>query len=138
MSTNIKLDLTPVNIFDLVDQPTLATYLSDGAEKILDKNRPFYEGSKEICVNGIYFALTEFEESDTMFRVLSMYKKAPRSKKTYRYAFGAYKPDTNEILWFFNAQSNAETRSVAVKTYAALSMWCEKNKPDLIPFAFKK
>jgi hypothetical protein len=89
-------------------------------------------------VNGIYFALTEFQESDTMFRVLSMYKKAPRSKKTYRYAFGAYKPDTNEILWFFNAQSNAETRSVAVKTYAALSTWCEKNKPDLIPFAFKK
>lgn len=138
MSTNIKLDLTDINIFDLVDQPTLASYLAHGKDKILEKNRPFYEGSKEICVNGIYFALSEFEENDVLFRVLSMYKKAPRSKKTYRYAFGAYDPDNNKLLWFFNAQSSAETRSVAVKTYAALTVWCANNKPKLIPFAYKK
>jgi hypothetical protein len=134
----IKLDLTTINIYELIDQPTLASYMADGADAILKQNRPYYENSQEICVNGIYFALTEFTEADTEFRVLAHYKKSPRSKKTYRYAFGAYNPDKNELVWFFNAQPYAESRLVAVKTYAALKQWCDANHPNLLPFAYKK
>jgi hypothetical protein len=134
----IKLDLTTINIYELIDQPTLAAYMADGADAILKQNRPYYTGSKEISVNGIYFAITEFQEADTDFRVLAHYKKSPRSKKTYRYAFGAYNPDKNELVWFFNAQPYAESRLVAVKTYAALKQWCDANHPNLLPFAYKK
>lgn len=138
MDNNIKLDLTKINIYELVDQPTLATYMGEGAEQIIDKNRPFYPKSHEICINGIYFALTRFLEYDTEFVVLSLYKKIPRAKKTYRYAFGAYDSDKNELLWFFNGQSSAESRIIAVKTYAALKNWCDINHPTWIPFAYKK
>ena len=138
MDNKIQLDLTTINLYELVDQPTLATYMGEGAEKIIEKNRPFYEKSHEICINGIYFALTKFREYDTEFVVLSLYKKIPRAKKTYRYAFGAYDIEKNELLWFFNGQSSAESRIIAVKTYAALKKWCETTNPHLLPFAYKK
>lgn len=135
---SIKLNLTTLNPHDLVDQPTLASYMSDGAEPILEKNRPFYLNSKEICINGIYFALTSFYEGQAEFTVLSLYKRTPRQKKTYRYSFGAYDPKENTLLWFFNADSQAQSRDLAVRTFNALTTWCTQNQPDLIPFAYKK
>lgn len=138
METRLKLDLTKINIYELIDQPTLAAYMGKGGEDIVQRNRPYYQNSREICINGIYFALSEFNEQNTLFRVLSLYKKSPRAKKTYRYAFGAYDDTNNELIWFFNAQSSAENRIVAVKTFVALSKWCEANRPHLIPFAYKK
>ena len=136
--TLMKLDLTKINIYELIDQPTLAAYMGKGGEDIVQRNRPYYQNSKEICVNGIYFALSEFNEQNTLFRVLSLYKKSPRAKKTYRYAFGAYDQEKNELIWFFNAQSSAENRLLAIKTFAALEKWCEANHPKLLPFAYKK
>lgn len=135
---NMKLDLKSINLLELIDQPTLALYMDKGTDKILDANRPYYPNSREICVKGIYFALTECLEYDTHFVICSQYKKTPRAKKTYRYAFGAYDPDKNELVWFFNGQSIAETRPVAIKTYSALKKWCSTNAPSLIPFAYKK
>jgi hypothetical protein len=138
MNTNIKLDLTSLNVHELLDQPTLVSYLGGEVNEILDRNRPFYDSSTELCVNGVYFALTSFTELGTEFNVLSLYKKSPRSKKTYRYAFGAYDTDKNELVWFFNAQPIAENREIAVKTFAPLKTWCAKNYPNMIPFAYKK
>lgn len=135
---SIKLDLITINPHDLVDQPTLASYMSEGADPILEKNRPFYSNSQEICINGIYFALTTFNEGDCDFTVLSLYKRSPRQKKTYRYAFGAYDPATNQIFWFFNAESQAQSRDLAVRTFIALKKWCGENYPSYIPFAYKK
>jgi hypothetical protein len=135
---SIKLDLITLNPHDLVDQPTLASYMSDGAEPILEKNRPFYADSKEICIQGIYFALTTFNESDAEFTVLSLYKRSPRQKKTYRYSFGAYDPTQNQLYWFFNAESQAQSRDLAVRTFKALTTWCVTNHPTYIPFAYKK
>lgn len=134
----MKLDITHVNLLELIDQPTLALYMDDGADKILEANRPCYPDSKEICVKNIYFALTKFNESGEEFVVCSQYKKTPRAKKTYRYAFGAYDGEKNELVWFFNAQPVAESRLSAVKTYGALKKWCKSNHPSLQPFAYKK
>jgi hypothetical protein len=135
---SIKLDLITINPHDLVDQPTLASYMSEGADPILEKNRPFYSNSKEICINGIYFALTTFAEADSHFTVLSLYKRSPRQKKTYRYSFGAYDPAGNQLYWFFNAESQAQSRDLAVRTFNALTKWCDDNCPTYTPFAYKK
>lgn len=134
----MKLDLISVAPQELVDQKTLAAYMSEGAENILAKNRPFYANSKEICVSGIYFALSTFKEEGTNFRMLSLYKRQPRQKQTYKYTFGAYNPKTNELLWFFNLTSVCENRLVAIKTFKALESWCADNEPELLPFAYKK
>lgn len=135
---SMKLDLKSINLLELIDQPTLAVYMDNGSEKILEANRPYYPHSREICVKGIYFALTEVQEFEMPFMVCSQYKKTPRAKKTYRYAFGAYNPDKNDMVWFFNGSPVAETRLDAVKTYSALKKWCSINHPTLIPFAYKK
>jgi hypothetical protein len=134
----MELSLIEINVHELVDQPTLATYMSEGEEVILEKNRPFYQNSKEICVQGIYFALTEFKEGEVNFRVLSLYKKSPRQKKTYRYAFGCYDQKKNKIYWFFNLDSVASSRDIAVKTMGALNTWCKTNAPSCTAFAYKK
>lgn len=134
----MQLDITHMNPLELIDQPTLALYMDNGVEKILEVNRPYYPESKEICVKGIYFAITKFNEGGTEFVVCSQYKKSPRAKKTYRYAFGAYDTEKNEMVWFFNGQSVAINRQAAVKTYAALKKWCETNHPKYEPFAYKK
>ncbi len=138
MKQNMQLDLISVPPQELVDQRTLAAYMSEGADNILQKNRPFYTNSKEICVSGIYFALTEFKEDGVNFRMLSLYKRQPRQKQTYFYCFGAYNPDTNELLWFFNLSSVCDNRLVAIKTFKALENWCKINEPNLLPFAYKK
>jgi hypothetical protein len=134
----MELSLIELNVHSFVDQPTLASYMSEGGERILEKNRPFYQNSKEICIDGIYFALTTFKEGQVDFSVLSLYKKTPRQKKTYRYAFGCYSEKENALYWFFNAQSVAQSRDIAVRTIEALQNWCDKNEPNAIPFAFKR
>jgi hypothetical protein len=134
----MKLDITNINLLELIDHPTLAVYMDNGADKIVEANRPYYPESKEICVRGIYFAITKFNEGDTEFTVCSQYKKTPRAKKTYRYAFGAYDPDKNDLVWFFDGLPVATTRQAAVKTYVVLKRWCESNAPKLQPFAYKK
>jgi hypothetical protein len=138
MNTNIKLDITKLNVHELLDQPTLVSYLGNGVDDIIERNRPFYDSSREICVNGVYFALTSFTEMGVEFNVLSLYKKSPRAKKTYRYAFGAYDPDKNDLVWFFNAQPIADNREIAVKTFAPLRLWCKENHPNYVPFAYKR
>jgi|688.fasta_scaffold402650_1 hypothetical protein len=138
MKQTIKLDLISVPPQELVDQRTLATYMSEGAEHILAKNRPFYTNSQEICVSGIYFALSTFQEEGVNFRILSLYKRQPRQKQTYFYCFGAYNPKANELLWFFNLDSVCDNRLSAIKVFKALETWCANNEPDLLPFAYKK
>lgn len=140
MNDQLSLELSTVNIYELIDHATLAAYMSgeNGEEQILSENRMYYPNSKELKIQGVYFALTTFPESDGDFTVLSFYKKVPRQKKTYRYSFGAFDPKQNTLYWFFSAQPKAESRDIAIKLYRLLQTWCSKNFPDYIPFAYKK
>jgi hypothetical protein len=123
-TTKSKFDITDFPMKKVLDKDTLGFYERDLTDLLVKMNKSTFEGGKEIVVDGRYFGMVTFIESNMPFTILTPYRATPLKAPKRQFGFGGYEVNTKDRL-------------TAIKVYNALVTYCKEELSHIKPFAIK-
>lgn len=136
-TTKNKFEITEFSMNRVLDKDTRGLYERDLVDYLVKTNKPTFEGGKELLVDGYYFGMVTFVESDMPFTLLSPYRATPLKAPKRQFGFGGYDATKNKLYMFFAGVPTTKDRLTAIKVYNALVMYCKDQLPHIKPFAIK-
>lgn len=136
-NTKSKFDITDFQMKKVLDKDTLGFYERGLTDLLVKMNKSTFEGGKEILIDGYYFGMVTFVESNMPFTLLTPYRATPLKSPKRQFGFGAYEETSNKLFMFFAGVATTKDRLTAIKVYNALVLYCKDNLPTLKPFAIK-
>jgi hypothetical protein len=121
----------------LFDAETISHLNANNLDDIIKRNANLVKSSKDLIYDGFPMVMYEFREKGREFRVATPLKYSAKYRGK-QFSFGAFDKGTQDIYLFFQAgQVKAKSRKEAFEMYDTVKKYCEKYKPNLIPFAIK-
>lgn len=136
-TTKSKFEITNFSMKKVLDKDTLGFYERGLTDLLVDMNRPTFEGGSEIVVDGYYFGMVTFVESQMPFTILTPYRATPLKSPKRQFGFGGYGQLDKKLYMFFAGVPTTKDRLTAIKVYNALVVYCKDNLPNIKPFAIK-
>ena len=130
----MQLQLTEIEIFDVIDSDTIDYYAMGKKNDIVEVNRELFSGGQEFIYKDYYFAFLNVNEDGNEVTFLHPYR-ANVSRHKWKYAFGC-QDSKGKLHWFFKGVSKASDRTTALAIYDQLVEYCQTK--SLKPFLIKK